>query len=106
MEPRWYPVVKGHIAPLEDEAQLLAVDPPGRVKAVVEVHQHRCAVAHRALDLLLDRRRGAGPNTALRRGHGSGAKPAGEHVEEMNAVFHEDPTAVRAVPEPMSRRKV
>ena len=50
-----HPVVKRHIAPFEDQAQLLPVHPAGLVEAMIEVDQDRRAVAHGAMDVLFER---------------------------------------------------
>ena len=47
---------KRHIAPFEDQPQLLPVHPAGLVEAVIEVDEDRRAVAHGAMDVLLDGR--------------------------------------------------
>ena len=101
-----HPVEERHIAPLEDQPQLLPVHPAGLVEAVIEVHQDRRAVAHGAMDVLFDGRRRAGSNAALGRHHASGAQPAGEEVEEVHAVLDEDPAALGSVPEPVFARQV
>ena len=106
LDPRRHPLVERDVASLEHEAELLAVHPAGLVEAVIEVDEDALAVSHDALDVLLDRRRGPGPEPALGRLDLARAEPAGEEVEEMHAVLDEDAAALRPVPEPVFRPEV
>ena len=58
--PGRHPVKQRHIATLENQPQLLAVHPAGLVKTMIEADEHRFAVPHRAMNVLLDRRRAPG----------------------------------------------
>ena len=95
-EPGGNPFFQQHIAPLEDQPQLLAVHAAGLGEAVIEVDQDAVAVADRTLDLVLEA--GAGPGGRLGGDDLSRSEPAGEQVEEMDAVLDEDAAALRAGP--------
>ena len=99
-----HPLGEGHVAALEQQPHLLPIHAPGLVEAVVEVDQAGVAVADRTLDLLLDG--GTRADATLGGLHPAGAQPAGEQVEEVDAVLDEDAAASGAVPEPVFGRQV
>src|SRR5882757_10040740 len=98
------PLGQGHLAPLEQQVQPLAIHPAGLVEAVVEVDQGGFAVAQCATDVFFHR--GAGPNPYLGCLDSTLTQPPGEHVEEVHAVLDENAAAFGPVPEPMVDRQV
>ena len=99
--PAGNPLFEEDIASLEDEPQLLAVHAARLGEAVVEIDQGPVGVADRTLDLVLEA--AAGPGRRLGRDDLARPEPAGEEVEEMDAVLDKDAAAFRAVPEPVLR---
>src|SRR3954453_10505834 len=74
------------------------------MKAVIEIHMRVVFVANRTLHLVFDGRSRA--TARLRGNYFASAEPAGEQIEKVHTMLDENPTAFRAIPEPMLRWQI
>jgi hypothetical protein len=95
MKPRRNPLVESQVAAFKHKPKLLAIQPAGLMKSVIEFEEYLRLVTHRASDLFLDIRPGA--KADLCRDHFARTKPAGQQVEEMDTMLDKNTAALAAI---------